>query len=61
MKSVKLTEAALRRVDCVVITTDHSVYDYRWLMKTAKVIVDTRNAVKRMPKTEGRLFKLGRA
>ncbi len=32
--------------DCVVIVTDHSDYDYRKIAKEAKLVVDTRNAMK---------------
>ena len=32
--------------DCVVIITDHKKFDYTSLVKNAKVIVDTRNALK---------------
>jgi len=32
--------------DCVVIVTDHSVYDYRSIVQQAKLVVDTRNATK---------------
>lgn len=32
--------------DCVVIVTDHSGIDYRWLVANARLIVDTRNALK---------------
>jgi UDP-N-acetyl-D-glucosamine dehydrogenase len=32
--------------DCVVIVTDHSKYDYRAIVKQAKLVVDTRNATK---------------
>jgi len=32
--------------DCVVITTDHSDVDYKKLVETAKLVVDTRNATK---------------
>ncbi len=44
MKSKKLTEAMLRTYDCVLIATDHSAYDYAWIVKHAKLVVDTRNA-----------------
>jgi UDP-N-acetyl-D-glucosamine dehydrogenase len=33
--------------DCVVILTDHSAFDYNGLVKEARLIVDTRNALKR--------------
>lgn len=32
--------------DCAVVVTDHSAFDYRKLAKTARLIVDTRNALK---------------
>jgi UDP-N-acetyl-D-glucosamine dehydrogenase len=46
MKSVKLTPQLLKSVDCVLITTNHSDYDYRMITKNAKLVVDTRNATK---------------
>ena len=30
--------------DVVLISTDHSDYDYEWVVKNAKLVVDTRNA-----------------
>jgi UDP-N-acetyl-D-glucosamine dehydrogenase len=32
--------------DCVVIVTDHTAFDYQGLVKQARLIVDTRNALK---------------
>lgn len=32
--------------DCVVISTDHSQYDYESIVKQAKLVVDTRNATR---------------
>ena len=32
--------------DCTVIVTDHAAFDYRAIVKAAKLIVDTRNALK---------------
>jgi UDP-N-acetyl-D-glucosamine dehydrogenase len=45
MKSVDPAKAA-KTSDCVVIVTDHKGFDYKALVKDAKVIVDTRNALK---------------
>ncbi len=45
-KSVELTEKLLHNVDCVVITTDHSNYDYNWIVENSKLVVDTKNATK---------------
>jgi len=46
MKSVGLSKKQLKQCDCVVIITDHSEYDYPWILKNSKLIVDTRNATK---------------
>jgi UDP-N-acetyl-D-glucosamine dehydrogenase len=36
----------LEQYDAVVIVTDHSSYDYPWIVEHTKLIVDTRNATK---------------
>lgn len=46
MVSKELTEEILRESDCVIITTDHSLYDYRWIVEKSSLIVDTRNATR---------------
>ena len=46
MKSVELTEDALGSYDCVVIATDHSDYDYRWIVDKSRLVVDTRGAAR---------------
>ncbi|MFH0877318.1 MAG: nucleotide sugar dehydrogenase [Candidatus Omnitrophota bacterium] len=46
MKSTKLTAEVLKKADCVAIITDHDKYDYDFIVKNAKLIVDTRNAIK---------------
>jgi len=55
---VKLDEIALTsrplvesasQADCVVIVTDHSDFDYQGLLDSARLIVDTRNAMKSFP------------
>ena len=44
--SVPLEEEVVSSSDLVVITTDHSVINYQWLIEKARKIVDTRNATK---------------
>ncbi len=44
MKASPVAEAST--ADCVVIVTDHKGFDYQELVKSAKLIVDTRNALK---------------
>ena len=36
---------AVKAADCVVIVTNHKVYDYAAILKESKLIVDTRNAL----------------
>ncbi|MEO0114331.1 MAG: nucleotide sugar dehydrogenase [candidate division WOR-3 bacterium] len=45
-KSVPLTKELLQRVDCVLILTDHSIYNYDEIVENANLIFDTRNAIK---------------
>jgi len=42
--SQELTAKLVASVDCVVVTTDHSGFDYPMVLKNARSIVDTRNA-----------------
>lgn len=44
MKSKPLSAPMLRRYDVVLIATDHSDYDYTWIVKNSQLVVDTRNA-----------------
>jgi UDP-N-acetyl-D-glucosamine dehydrogenase len=45
MKSVPFTPARIRAFDCVVVATAHRSVDYRALLRSAKSVVDTRNAL----------------
>ncbi len=49
---------AVRSADCVVIITNHKVYDYDAILKEAKVIVDTRNALKLAGKKNPKVVRL---
>jgi UDP-N-acetyl-D-glucosamine dehydrogenase len=57
VKSIALSPQALSDADCVLIATDHSSYDYAWIVKNAKIVVDTRNATRGLG--GGRVLKLG--
>jgi UDP-N-acetyl-D-glucosamine dehydrogenase len=48
MKSVPLTDRNLSKYDCVIIVTDHSQYDYRRIVKNSRLVIDTRNATKKI-------------
>lgn len=42
LKSVSLTPEGLASYDCVALLTDHSDFDYPLILKSAKLVVDTR-------------------
>lgn len=46
LKSIKYSLQSLKKYDLVLILTDHSAFDYEKLAKRAKLVVDTRNAIK---------------
>jgi UDP-N-acetyl-D-glucosamine dehydrogenase len=52
LKSIELTPEYLRAMDCVLIATNHSSYDYDFVVKNASLVVDTRNGTEFV--TEGR-------
>jgi len=57
MKSRPLTAAALKSYDCVLIATNHSDYDYKWIVKNARLVVDTRNATAAVKTGRGKIVK----
>ncbi|HNX26823.1 MAG TPA: nucleotide sugar dehydrogenase [Phycisphaerae bacterium] len=44
IKSKKLSPAMIASYDVVIISTDHTKYDYDMIVKNAKLVMDTRNA-----------------
>ena len=57
MKSKPLTAATLKKYDCVLIATNHSDYDYKWIVKNAQLVVDTRNATAEVKTGRGKIIK----
>jgi len=52
LHSLPLTGDTLAAQDCVLIVTDHSAYDYPWIVEHSRLVVDTRNATRHV--TQGR-------
>jgi UDP-N-acetyl-D-glucosamine dehydrogenase len=48
LSSVALTQKQLESSDIVIITTDHTQYDYEFILQHAPLVIDTRNAAKRV-------------
>jgi UDP-N-acetyl-D-glucosamine dehydrogenase len=46
LKSIRYSLPVLRKYDLVLILTDHTGFNYKEIAKKAKLIIDTRNAVK---------------
>jgi UDP-N-acetyl-D-glucosamine dehydrogenase len=46
MESTELTAEFLASQDCVLIATDHSAYDYDFIVRHSRLVIDTRNATK---------------
>ncbi len=46
MASQELTEDYLASRDCLLIVTNHSAYDWQWIVDHASLVVDTRNALR---------------
>jgi UDP-N-acetyl-D-glucosamine dehydrogenase len=46
LASQPLTAEYLRGQDCVLISTDHSAYDWPWVVEHAPLVIDTRNATR---------------
>lgn len=44
--SIPLTRENLSRYDCVIIATDHSIYDPEFIVDNSRLIIDTRNLIK---------------
>lgn len=57
MTSKALSAKMLALYDVVLISTDHSDYDYDWIVKNAKLVVDTRNATALVRRGAGKIVK----
>ena len=57
MKSVELTEEALKDSDMALLVTDHTSYDYAFIEKHAQCILDTRDAFGRNGINSKKVFK----
>lgn len=57
-KSVDLNKENIQNADIVIITTNHSCYDYEFIVENAKVVFDTRNATKEVKNNREKIYKL---
>ncbi len=59
LKSKKLTKELISKSDLVVIVTNHSYYNYDMIVKSAKRVIDTRNATKNVKSGRDKIVLLG--
>lgn len=57
MKSVEINKNTLPKYDLVLLSTDHSNYDYKFIDANAKLILDTRNAFEKNGIKSKKVFK----
>jgi UDP-N-acetyl-D-glucosamine dehydrogenase len=57
LSSTELSAKFLAAQDCVLIATDHSAYDYDFVVKHAQLVLDTRNATKNVKKCRDKIRK----
>lgn len=57
MTSKKISAAMLRGYDAVLIATDHSSYDYEFIVQHARLVIDTRNATVGVKKGRKKIVK----
>ncbi|MFO7525152.1 MAG: nucleotide sugar dehydrogenase [Ignavibacteriaceae bacterium] len=57
MESVELTKENLQTYDLVLVSTDHSNYDYNFILENSKLILDTRNAFGKAGLKSDKIYK----
>ncbi len=55
MKSVPIDAKSLAAYDCVLIATDHTSYDYPMIVESSQLVVDTRNATRRIARHRNKI------
>jgi UDP-N-acetyl-D-glucosamine dehydrogenase len=57
LASRELSAEFLSDQDCILIATDHSVYDYEFIVRHARLVVDTRNATRNVANGREKICK----
>ena len=60
LSSEALTQEYLESLDCTLIATDHTAFDYNLIVKHSKLVVDTRNATKNVTENREVIFRRSR-
>lgn len=57
LSTEQLTPNYLESLDCTLIATDHTVFDYAMIVQHSALVVDTRNATRDIVKNRERIYK----
>ncbi|MEW5821633.1 MAG: nucleotide sugar dehydrogenase [Cyanobacteriota bacterium] len=57
-KSTELTQELWNKVDCTIIISEHSCYDYEDIVKNTNILLDTRNATKHVKQNRDKIILL---
>ena len=57
LNSEELTKEYLASLDCALIATDHTAFDWEHIMANCEIVVDTRNATKDVAANRDRIWK----
>jgi UDP-N-acetyl-D-glucosamine dehydrogenase len=57
LASESLTPDYLSSQDCVVAATDHSAYDWSFIVRHAPIVVDTRNVTSTVENPRATIYK----
>ncbi len=57
MRSKKLSDKMLQSYDAVLISTNHSDYDYDWIVENSQLVIDTRNATAQVKRGRKKIIK----
>jgi UDP-N-acetyl-D-glucosamine dehydrogenase len=57
MKSIELSPDIIKEYDLVVLSTDHTDFDYKMIVENAKIILDTRNAFEKNNLKSSNVYK----
>ena len=58
LQSTELNDRMLRWADCVVITTNHTCFDYAEIVERAPLVIDSRNATRDVAVGREKIYKL---
>jgi UDP-N-acetyl-D-glucosamine dehydrogenase len=57
LESQTLTPEYLKSLDCVLIATDHSAFDWNEIVRCSKLVIDTRNATSQVAEGREKIWK----